>query len=172
MSFSSLNKQKTLTWVLIIISILNLFFFVSIYTKQDLNKVESKEYNHFPKRKIKKIRSRIEHDLRLDKKQVLKFKELQEIHQNKVSEIFRRKKTLKKESFKILTDERPDKDKLDTINKSLSNLQLNLETATTEHFLEIRNILRAEQLPYFSTFLKKMSRYDRQKRRFKKKRKN
>jgi Spy/CpxP family protein refolding chaperone len=168
MSFFTFNQQKTLTWVLILLSSLNLFFFVRIYLDQPEQDDKSIGLAKYPKKKIKKIRSRIQSDLKLTEEQTLAFKELQERHQQKVFEIFKRKNELKALSFRELSELESDKLAIDSINKSLSNLQFDLENMTTEHFLSIKKMLTTEQLPYFAKFIKRMGHFGKPRMKFKK----
>lgn len=173
MNFSYFNKQKALIWLLIILTVLNISFTIGLFLNRPEDLRDNRSMRRIRKKEPDKISFFVKKELKLSKEQTVRFKFLQHKHFMEIEELQNIKQKYKDETLQQLTQIHTDEHVLDSLNILIMKAQYKLEEKTTKHFLELKKLLEPEQLPYFETFLMRLTQFhyrktDRIPRRIKK----
>jgi len=95
--------------------------------------------------------------LNLDQEQFETFKELRRESQMEQTKIRKKIENRTEEMMKELSSEHPDEKKLDTINKEIGELHMELNRITIQHFSNIKKELNPNQKEELNKLIYKMS---------------
>lgn len=146
-----MSKTKLLSYaviVLIIINIITLSFFIFKGPKQ---KGERNERG--PKNSPREI---IVRKLHFDEDQIAKYDDLIKQHSESVSAIDNKISTLKNSLYKELSNSE-NKTVTDSLFKQIANNQTKIETLHYNHFLDIKNLCKPDQLKDYNTLTNELA---------------
>ncbi|MCE3280658.1 MAG: hypothetical protein K0S44_2849 [Bacteroidetes bacterium] len=141
-----MNRTKLLTIVIIGLLILNLGILCILF----LNKGHNDHPTGMPPRGEgpKKI---IIEKLHFDPSQVSSYELLIDVHKKRTRELNDTSKILHKELYTLLNTAHPDTSKANELIRSIADKQMEVDHLNFNHFSDIKNLCKPEQIEYFNS---------------------
>lgn len=144
-----MNKLRLLTFVAISLLVLNIGTLAYLLIAQQRER---------PQRRGETAASFIIEELNLDNNQQLQFAELRQQHQSIMRAAHDEDRKLHDIYFSLLKTNEPDKQKVDSIAALMAVQRSKIESATFDHFQQLRSICRDDQKKKFDATIDEIAR--------------
>lgn len=142
-----MNKIRLLTISVVLLFLLNAGMIVFLFTARPLPPGHDRRPDAF-----------IIEQLQLDKEQQQSFAQLRMQHQNAIRSAQEEDRRLHDVYFSLVKTDQPDKAKVDSLTSLIGAQRGVIETATFEHFHQLRNLCRPEQKKLFDNTIDEITR--------------
>ncbi len=147
-----MNRTRFLTWSVVLLLLLNAGTLLYLFMSHRMDKNERMSPPG------KGSADFIVEKLKLDAPQQEQFADLRRQHQDAMYSIQKKDRELHDMYFGLLKSDDPDMAKVDSVSKLIAEQRSQLESATFDHFRQLRNICRDDQKKLFDATIDEIAR--------------